>query len=163
MGMDYVSSTSTGVGYAWTFAFLLVAFSVVAIAWAAASSSTFQRNVFVGVLLAGTVGVIVRTMYNVVLYDRLSTVLKAAKGGNPYADSVSTTCPDFHSFVSNDTTGNPVCENVYRGRWRIGTNSLDVTDLAQVDRVKECERIAANANDRPWTAMRKFCEYSNRL
>jgi hypothetical protein len=154
---------STGVGYAWTFAFLLVAFTVVAISWAAIASSRFQHNAFLAVLLTGTIAVIIRTMYNVVLYDRLSQALKnTSKTSNPYAQTVTTTCPEDHKLVVDDNTGNLVCENTYN-KVRIGVSEIDTIDLTKVDVTKECALIASNAHDRPWVAMRKYCEYTNRL
>lgn len=157
--------TTNVVSYAWTFAFLVFACVMVTVCWSA-TLYTADYRMFVMIVLAGTVAVIIKTMYNVVTYDMTtSNYQRTSLSGNiPLVQNISAVCPDYQQRSSDETTNHTLCTNTFKDITfgpQAGETTTDLgTVTKQID--AQCQAMSVNANQWPWLAMKKYCEYLGR-
>ena len=153
---------SNNVGYTWTFAFLLMAFCVVALALIALISSNFAYNTFAFIVLLGTLAIVIRSMYLIVWYDQYSAVLSSNIQNNPFQATIATSCPDYNTQYVDENSGNISCTNQHNDIL-VGNKEVTTTMLNSVDLTTVCAPFSVGNNAAPWLAARKYCEYANQL
>lgn len=153
---------SNTVGYAWTFAFLLMAFCIVALALIALISSNFAYNTFAFIVLLGTLAIVIRSMYLIVWFDQYNAVLSNNNKSNPFQVTIATSCPDYNTQYVDEKSGNISCTNQH-GNIFFGTPEVTTRMLNQVDLTTVCAPFSVGNNQTPWLAARKYCEYANQL
>lgn len=152
------------VGYTWTFMFLMLLFILIGLCWAVASvSNTF--HVLISTVMIGTVVIVVKTLVQVVVFDRQQFHQILSKGSTNNGvtlmeSNISKTCPDYNSRSLDEGSGAIVCSNT-TGNYVFGNSPVqEEIRLGAVDPRKWCVDFKNGANTIPWLAMQKYCQYA---
>lgn len=156
-----MTNTGSQPGYAWTFAFMLAMFVLIGMSWAL-MSSTQSFQVMWSVILVGVSVICIRTLMQVIAFDRQH--LRTAAIGSQTATAImkqhiTSSCPDYYARTTDETTGATVCSNNIADVF-IGDKTPKEFALSEVDELDTCTRIKNGTNEYPWLAMTKYCEYA---
>jgi hypothetical protein len=158
--------SASAVGYAWTFAFLLTCFVTLGLSWVIATipDTLMPGRVTAGVVLVGCAVVIVKTLVQMIDFDRRrfskSIVNGQSNGTHVLKSYITTSCPDYSERSIDERNKSVVCSNVL-GDTIVGSSPRhSVMNLSDVDVDGTCVDILRGSNDRPWMAMQKYCEYA---
>jgi hypothetical protein len=123
------------------------------------------------VTLVGCVVVMVRTIFNVVMFDRQNDASSSRR--MPLLDTAAISCPDFWTLVRNESSQKPQCVNSFDDSTNVGKNETVTMDLAvnvgspnnaDISWTKAfCDQVKKDVADYPRTASRKLCEYMDRM
>lgn len=155
--------------YKWTLALLLVLLTLAGAAYIVGVTRAANMQYYALVTLVGCVVVMIRTIFNVVMFDRQSDASLSRR--MPLLDTAAISCPDFWTLVNNEDTQRPQCVNTFTETTHVGRNetltmdlSVDPTTNADLSWTKAfCDKVKADVAEYPRTASKKLCEYMDRM
>lgn len=161
------------VSYRWTFNLLLLLFTIASTAYVVSTSSSefFHVRYFSIVMLVGCVVVMMKTIFNILMYDNVKSVNRTRP--TPLIDVAPVSCPDFWTRHLDEATLQPMCVNTYGDGTMIGFPIETKFDLSKNGSGQGntdsswtntfCSQVKDDIKSYPRVVASKMCEYLGQM